>query len=207
VLQTRSGFSVVQSAINVKAWLANPPSVEEARPAHCPRCGAASRPVGGRLQLHGHGLRGREVIGPTAPEERPTRAELQTRRYRCVQCGAVCTVVPQEIRARRRYSASAIAFALALWGLALATAAAVRRRVNPAKILGFAAVTGWAALQRWAQAVWRNDLFPSVPKPGPGATLREVAASAAAALAASADPSSRGLDLASRAFFGAAQVA
>jgi hypothetical protein len=102
---------------------------------------------------------------------------------------------------------AAIGLALALWGLTQATAAQVRRRVSPAKILGPTAVTGWATLRRWAQAVRRNDLFPSRPAPGPGATLRKGAASAAAALAASADPTSRGLDLASRAFFGAAQAA
>jgi hypothetical protein len=137
----------------------------------------------------------------------PTRQEIQVRRYRCVPCGAVITVVPQEILARRRYSASAIGFALALWGLALATVATVRMRISPAKIRGFGATTNWATLLRWARAVQSNALFPSVLKPAPGATLREVAASAAATLAARADPMSRGLALATRAFFGAAQVA
>jgi hypothetical protein len=203
----RSGASVVQSAISIKSWLQRLPTVEEARPATCPVCGAASCPVGSPLQLHGHGRRGRQVRGPGQPEEEAATVELVVRRYRCVPCGAVSTVVPQEILARRLYSVAAIGLALALWGLTQATAAQVRRRVSPAKIIGPTAVTGWATLRRWAQAVRRQDLFPSTPQPGPGATLRKVAASAAAALSASADPTSRGRDLASRAFFGAAQAA
>jgi hypothetical protein len=183
------------------------PTVEEARPARCPVCGAASCPVGSPLKLHGHGQRSRQVLGPREPGEEAAMVEIVVRRYRCVPCGAVSTVVPQEIVARRLYSVAAIGFSLALWGLTLATAAQVRRRVSPAKLVGPTAVGSWATLRRWAQAVRRKDLFPSRPEPGPGATLRQVAASAAAALAASADATSRGLDLASRAFFGAAQAA
>ena len=133
--------------------------------------------------------------------------ELKVRRYRCVQCRAVSTVVPQEILARRLYSASAIGLALALWALVQATAVQVRRRVSPAKILGPTAASGWATLRRWARAVQHKKLFGSTPAPRPGATLRQVAASAATALAASADPTSRGLALDARAFFGAAQAA
>lgn len=133
--------------------------------------------------------------------------ELHVRRYRCVPCGLVSTVVPQGILARRLYSASAIGLALALWGLVLATAVQVRQRVSPATIVGATAARGWTTLRRWARAVGRKGLFPSLPTPRSGATLRQVAASAAAALAACADPTSRGLALASRAFFGAAQAA
>ena len=133
--------------------------------------------------------------------------ELRVRRYRCVPCGLVSTVVPQEILARRLYSASAIGLALALWGLVQATAVQVRQRVSPATIVGATAARGWTTLRRWSRAVVRKGLFPSIPTPRSGATLRQVAASAAAALAACADPTSRGLALASRAFFGAAQAA
>ncbi len=116
-------------------------------------------------------------------------------------------VVPREVCGRRVYSASAIGFALALWGLVLATAAEVRRRVSPAKVVGDAAVTGWSTLRRWARAVARGRLFPSAPDPGPSASLRRVAASAAAALAASADATTRALPIAHRAFLGAAHAA
>jgi len=105
------------------------------------------------------------------------------------------------------YSACAIGFALALWGLAQATAAQVRRRVCPATILGDAAVTGWATLRRWARDIARGRIFPSVPTAGPSASLRRVAAGAASALAASADPTTRALPVEHRAFLGAAHAA
>jgi hypothetical protein len=108
---------------------------------------------------------------------------------------------------RRQYSAAAIAFALALWGLAWATALAVRRRVSPAKELGITAMTGWVTLRRWAKAVRQRDLFPSTPSAAPSATLRAVAALAATALAARADPTTRPLPLEHRAFYGAAPAA
>ncbi|WP_437753069.1 hypothetical protein [Sorangium sp. So ce1389] len=132
---------------------------------------------------------------------------VTVRRYRCLSCGAVLLVVPRGVLGRRAYSAAAIGFALALWGLALATAAEVRRRVCPAKILGQSAVTGWATLRRWARDVARRNLFAEAPDPGPSASLRQSAASAAASFAASADPTTRALPIEHRAFFGAAHAA
>ena len=129
------------------------------------------------------------------------------RRYRCVPCGAVLIVVPCEVRGRRVYSACAIGLALALWGLLEATAGQVRGRVCPAKVLGAAGVTGWATLRRWARDIRRRRLFPSSPDPDPCGSLRLVAARAASALAARADPTTRALLLEQRAFLGAAQVA
>jgi hypothetical protein len=183
------------------------PTVAEARPAACPACGAASCPVGGRLQLHGHGVRERQVCGPPAPGEPAAALVITGRRYRCVCCGAVLLVVPREVLPRRQYSASAIALALALWGLVGATALAVRRRISPAKEVGFTASTGWVTLRRWTKAVRQGDLFPSTPPAAPSATLRNVAALAATALAANADPTTRPLPLAHRAFLGAAHAA
>lgn len=132
---------------------------------------------------------------------------ITARRFRCIPCGAVLVVVPREVVAGRLYSAAAIALALALWGLAGAAAAEVRRRICPAAILGFAAATSWATLRRWAQAVARGALFPSAPRPQAGAALRHVAASAAAALAALSDPTTRQLPIGRRAFLGAAHAA
>ena len=203
---SRSGLSVVQSAIECKVWQQRLPTVEEARPARCPCCGAASCPVGGPLQLHGHGLRERQLRGPSDPDEPAAMVVITARRYRCVPCGAVIVVVPREVRAGRLYSAAAIALALALWGLVGATAAEVRQRICPAVIVGHAAAAGWATLRRWARAVARSELFPSAPKPGAGAALRSVAASAAVAVAALADPTTRGLPIEHRAFLGAAHA-
>jgi len=203
----RSGQSVVQSAIDCKLWQQRLPTVEEARPARCPSCGAASRPVGGTLQLHGHGTRERQLRGPVAPDQPATMIVITARRFRCIPCGAVLVVVPREVVAGRLYSAAAIALALALWGLAKAAAAQVRQRICPATILGFAAAASWATLRRWAHAVARGALFSLAPRPPAGAALRHVAASAAAALAALADPTTRRLPIEQRAFLGAAHAA
>jgi hypothetical protein len=119
----------------------------------------------------------------------------------------VVIVVPRQVRGRRVYSASAIGLALALWGLARATAAEVRRWVSPTTILGHAAVTGWVTLRRWARDVARGRLFPPAPDPGPSTTLRHVAQRTAAALAAFADPTTRALAIEHRAFLGAAHAA
>jgi hypothetical protein len=204
--KNRSAASVVQSLLDIKGWLQRQPTVAEVRPGCCPACGAASCPVGLAIQLHGHGTRERHVCGPTAPGAPPALVTVTARRYRCVPCGAVIIVVPREVVGRRVYSASAIGFALALWGLVLATAAEVRRRVCPATILGGAAI-GWATLRRWARDVARRRLFPKAPEPPSSGPLRGVAARAAAALAASADPTTRDLPIEDRAFLGAAHAA
>ena len=80
----------------------------EARPAACLDCKAASGPVGGRIQIHGHGLRERQVRGPLGPGEKAVAVGVPGRRYRCMVCGAVVLVVPREVLPRRQYSAAAI---------------------------------------------------------------------------------------------------
>jgi DNA-directed RNA polymerase subunit RPC12/RpoP len=207
VSKNRSSRSVVRSLLDIKRWQQRLPTASEARPARCPACGTASSPLGGAIHLHGHGTRERQVRGPTGPGDPPELIVITARRYRCVPCGAVILVVPREVVGRRVYSASAIGFALALWGLVLATAAEVRRRASPAKILGDTAVAGWATLRRWARDVARGRLFPSAPTPGSSASLRRIAAGAAAASAASADPTTRALPIEHRAFLGAAHAA
>ena len=163
--------------------------------------------MGSGIQLHGHGTRERQVRGPCEAGGPAVLVVVIARRYRCVPCGAVTIVVPRGVRARRVYSAAAIGLALALWGLLGATAAEVRRRVCPARIVGAAAALGWATLRRWARSVARRWLFPSVPDLGPSASLRQVAARAASVLAASADPTTRALAVEHRAFLGAGHVA
>ncbi|HEY5295332.1 MAG TPA: transposase family protein [Gaiellaceae bacterium] len=187
--------------------MARPPTVAEARPPACPGCGAPSCPFGGRIQLHGHGFRERQVRGPPGPGAKPVVVVVTGRRYRCVRCNAVLLVVPREVLPRRQYSAAAIGYALALWGLMQATALVVRRRISSAATLGFDAMSGWATLRRWAKAVRHGRLFASVPAADPAATLRKVAALAATALAANADSTTRGLPIEQRAFLGAAHTA
>lgn len=205
--KNRNHGSIIQSEISLKHWIAQTPTVAEARPAACLGCKAASCPVGGRIQVHGHGLRERQVRGPLGPGEKAVAVVVSGRRYLCVVCGAVFLVVPREVLPRRQYSAAAIGFALALWGLVGLTTIAVRLQISPSTVLGFDAMTGWVTLRRWAKAVKTRCLFPSVPAAEPSATLRVVAALAATALAASADPTTRHLPLEQRAFLGAAHAA
>jgi hypothetical protein len=65
----RSGPRLVYGALDVKAWLPDPPSVATVRPGQCPRCGRASRPVGRGLGLSGHGGWGG---GKSGGSSRPT---------------------------------------------------------------------------------------------------------------------------------------
>jgi hypothetical protein len=79
--------------------------------------------------------------------------------------------------------------------------------VSPAKMVGDTAIAGWITLRRWARDTAAGRLFPLAPDPGPSASLRRIAAGAAAALAASADSTTRALPIEHRAFLGAAHVA
>lgn len=203
--EDQSTTRIVQSELGVKSWAAHLPSVEEARPGRCPCCGIASRPVGAPLRLHGHGLRERDQWGPPAPGELPVTIGVQLRRYLCLECGAVIAVVPRGILRRRLYSAGAISWALALFGALRLPPAQVRARVSPWSRPGATAASGWLSLRRWAAAVQDGRLFPGAPRPAAEASLREVAARVAAALAAAAPPGSTG-SLDTLAFAGAAHV-
>ncbi len=114
-------------------------------------CGEASRPVGGGLGLHGHGLRDRQIRGPLDPESAPTWVVIACRRYKCVACGAILTVVPRGVAPRRHYGHAAIAMALALWAIVGEPIAEVRRRVCAWRITDESS-TRWPALERWARA-------------------------------------------------------
>jgi hypothetical protein len=80
---------------------------------------------------------------------------IECRRYLCVQCGAVVTVVPRGVAPRRHYGHAAIAMALTLWAIAREPIAAVRRRICAWPITA-EAVTRWPALARWAHAARRT---------------------------------------------------
>jgi hypothetical protein len=164
-----------------------PPSVETVRPSHCPNCGEPSLPVGGPVQLHGHGVRFRQLRGPVAPTATPSTETCWVRRFLCQVCEVGCTVGPATVLPRRLFSACAIALALGLWGLGQRTAADVRSVVSPWSVIGEASSGGWSSLRRWAHAVRAGHLFEGV-RPSPDAfSLRQVAARAASTLAAFAD--------------------
>jgi hypothetical protein len=187
--------------------MAAPPSVEEVRPGRCPGCGAAARPVGGRLGLHGHGLRERQQRGPAASDSAPVVRVVALRRYRCVACAAVIAVVPRDVESRRHYSRPAIALALALWSLTSLPPAEVRRRISPWPVVGAtAAAEGWVTLRRWARAGRAGRLFGAVGRLLVG-TLRQVAGLLAAVALGHAPPILRHLPREAQVFHGAVAMA
>ena len=131
--------------------MAGTPSVEAVRPATCPGCGAASRPVQGRLVLHGHGLRERQLRRVQALGEAPALLTIQARRYACQRCGAILLVVPLAVGPRRLFDLATIAFALARWLADGVASRAVREEVSPLCIVGDSARRAWGQLRRWRQ--------------------------------------------------------
>lgn len=182
---------------DVNAWLVSVPSVDAARPKRCPSCRAAARPIGAPLAIHGHGTRERQVRGPRAPGLRPSLVVVVVRRYRCLLCRAVMTVLPRDLVAGLLYAASAIAFAVALHGLVGDSAASVRRSVCAWPISGDGA-TGWPSLRRWITR--SSSLWPLVRPPPVDFTLRQRAERIATTIAAYAPPDGK---LVERAFAGA----
>ena len=164
----------MRTGVAIKSWIAQTPSVEEVRPVRCAGCGAASRPVGGPLNVHGQGLMQRQVRGVVEVDGEPSVYSVEVRRYECQRCGAVMTVVPAGMLARRQYSASSIALALHLWltvglsdRLVHDQVCAWRRRGRSGR--------GWAQLYRWAcQAASLFALPRPTPSGSPRATARHV---------------------------------
>jgi hypothetical protein len=180
------------------------PSVDEARPVHCPRCKAASRPLGAGVVLHGHGLRERQLWGPLEPDGEPRLTVVQVRRYLCTACGKVVTVGPSEALPGRLYTASAIALALALYGLRRLASAAVRALISPMLVTGATSAGRWLTLKRWCGVVGTPALFGCARRVEGGP--RRVAGEAAASLAAHALPSLEPPPLHVQAFLGAAHA-
>lgn len=152
---------MICAAVGIKAWIAKTPCVDEVRPVQCVACEAASRPVGGPLVLHGHGLLARQVRGVLDVDSEPGAFVLWVRRYACQLCKAVMTVVPAGMLARRQYSAPSIALALHLWLAVGLSDRVVRSKVCAWQLRGRNA-RGWAQLYRWAERA--AELF-ALPRP------------------------------------------
>jgi len=204
VKKGRSSQTIVCSAIDVKTWLARVPSVDEVRPGQCPRCAAASRPVGQGLQMWGHGLRDRQSRGPLEPLGDPVEVTLRVRRYLCRPCRAVIVVVPLGVIAGRLFAAMAIGLALTLFGVEGLPLAKVRQRVSPWQRVGATAHGSWLAARRWVRAIREGRLFASVRHSPAHHTSRQVAERAAMTLAALAPPALAGEAVTERVFAGAA---
>ena len=205
-MKDRSSHGFVHFASDVKSWMNRPPSVEVARPARCPCCGAASRPLGKPLQMHGHGLRERQLRGPLEPGGPPVLIILLLRRYLCLLCGCVATVVPRGVLRGRLFSSSAIALALALFGLEEKTEVETRKKTSPWSIGGVTAADGWLCLHRWVRAIRRGRLFSGLFTFSDTWTARQVAARAARALASRGPSEHRAHAPSAAAFIGAAHI-
>jgi hypothetical protein len=142
----------MRAAVGIKAWIAKTPCVDEVRPAQCAGCGAASRPVGAPLVVHGHGLLARQVRGVLAVGDAPGVVVVWVRRYACQVCRAIMTVVPAGMLPRRQYSGPSIALALHLWLMAGLSDRIVRAKVCAWQVRGHSA-RGWAQLYRWTGQV------------------------------------------------------
>lgn len=191
--------------MDVKAWVAAVPDVEAVRPAMCPCCGRPGRPAGERLGIVGHGLRDRQQRGPMVAGGVPRLVVVRVRRYACL-CGAILTVVPRETLPARLYTTSAVAWALALFGVDGASPQQVRRRTSPWAIVGATAAAGWATLRRWVAAVRERRLLADVRTCPPDFTARQVAERAATTMAAFAPLAAAAVPIAARAFAGAARA-
>ena len=132
---------------------------------------------------------------------------VRVRRYRCQACRAVTVVVPRGVLPRRLYAASAIALALALWGLGGVPPPAVRNRTSPCAATGANAAIAWASPCRWAREAARGALFPKVRSLALASTYREFAGRVATVLAGFAGAGDRGESLEVLAFLGGAQAA
>jgi hypothetical protein len=150
---------VIRAAVGIKAWIAKLPGVDEVRPAQCVGCGTASRPVGEKLAVHGHGVLERQLRGVLDVDGAPGVVVLSVRRYACLACKAVMTVVPAGMLARRLYSAPSIALALHLWLLAGLSDRAVRDQVCAWRVRNRSG-SGWAQLYRWARQPARVFALP-----------------------------------------------
>ena len=129
---------------------------------------------------------------------------VQVRRYLCTACGKAVTVGPSEALPGRLYTASAIALALALYGLLQLASAKVRALVSPMRTVGATSAARWVTLKRWCRVVGTPALFSRARRVEGGP--RRVAGEAAASLAAHALPSPEPPPLHVQAFLGAARA-
>lgn len=135
------------------------PSAGQVRPTRCPGCRAAGRPVGAALGIVGHGTRERQLRGRIEGAEASGLVVLRVRRFRCLPCGAVITVVPRGVARRRHFGAGTIGLAIALRA-ERATAREVRDHLGG---VGPPEAGAWRTLRRWVVALGVGTLFGQLP--------------------------------------------
>ena len=195
-----SNQRLVHSRLDLKFWVGSVPALEAVRPPRCPGCGAASRCPGQPLTVVGHGVRERQLRGPSEVDGPPEQFESRQRRFRCRSCRAVLVVAPAHVLRYRLFSSVAIVWALALYGIEQAAAAEVRRRINPWRVVGATAARGWQSLSNWSDAAQCRGLLPL--RAVMSGTARQVAAAVSWALSALAPPALRAQSVAHQAVSG-----
>jgi hypothetical protein len=128
---------------------------------------------------------------------------VRVRRFRCLACGAVITVVPAGVAARRHFGAGTLGLALALHGRGDDSVREIRDRLGG---VGPPEGGGWITLRRWGDAVRRGALFPRLGAI-PIASPRGRAARAATILATYAAPALARESFEAQVFAGAVRLA
>lgn len=188
--------------IDVKEWAERVPAIGRVRPRRCPCCEAPAQPVGGRLGVVGHGLRDRQVRGPLDPGMVGGFVIVRVRRFRCLSCGTVISVVPRGVAPRRHFGAGAIGLAIALLASGLCTLA-VRGRVGG---FGAAEASEWRTVRDWVEAGLEGRLVRSL-RGLPGLERGPGARRLSSLLAGHAPPGTSSSKLETLAFFGAIEAA
>ena len=128
------------------------------------------------------------------------------RRYQCQVCKAICVVGPADIAPRYLYSATAVAWAIALFGVAKLSVCQVRHRVAIWQRIGATAYGRWSTLQRWLRDIKHGRLFVHVAHVTACPELRRYAEALGACIAARAPPKCETMALSDRAFFAALRM-
>ena len=115
-------------------------------------------------------------------------------------------VGPAELLTRRLYTASAIAWALALFSLAMLSPKAIRALVSPMRCTGAASAARWLTLLRWVSAAGEGRLFRCVAMHSVEGGPRRVAERVAATVASYALPCPEPPPLTALVFAGAARA-
>jgi hypothetical protein len=159
-LKWMSKKRLIHSQLDLKFWTESVPALEAVRPSRCTGCGAASRRPGRPLTVVGHGVRQRQLRGPTGVDAEPEELEVWQRRFRCRNCKAVMVVAPAHVLRYRLFSSVAIVWALTLYGVERLSAARVRQKISPWRVLGATAARQWRSLGNWVLAAQTRALLP-----------------------------------------------
>lgn len=183
--QSESQINLLNAIVDVKSFAELDVGVEGSRPTACVRCGIGAG-CAGSLRIYGHGKRPRNALGPSsaAPGSKAEITGLTLRRYRCIVCGHVMTILPPFLARYFRYTTAAIALALWLWTAGGLSASEVRRQVSPWSVRGLCEAHRWRSLSRWLGRL--GDLF-ALPQQL-GESGRDLARRAAHLMSARAPP-------------------